>query len=106
MPVAFCLSLTNVEYAGAEWGLKVSITELARDEEVLAAMYERIRALVTSGKSEEDAVARVSAELRAFHKVSGSAHFALNEAILQSRLKSGEWEEPMSSDDLKKFLPN
>jgi len=108
MPVTFCKNVAKVMYqSGAEWGFVMTVVELARNEEMLAAIYERIQALVDSGKSKEDAVAHVSAEVDAFLEVAGSAHFALNEAILQSRLTTGEWEDPLSSDDLlKKYLPN
>lgn len=86
----------------------MTVAELARDNEMLTAIHERIHALIDNdGKTEKEALARVSAELGAFLDVAGSAHFAMNELLLQYRLKTGDWEESLTSDDLlKNYLPN
>lgn len=78
----------------------MTIADFALDEQFVASIHQRIMELVASGLSEDDAVTRVVAELQSYKAIEGSAHFALSDAILQSRIITGNWDEPMSKDDL------
>ena len=55
--------------------------------------------------TKDQAVARVVAEFQSFREVASSVHFALKQAILHYRLKTGDWEDPMSKGEmLNKYL--
>lgn len=83
----------------------MTITDVALDQELLAQIYDRIRKLMDSGMSKEDAVARVTDEFRAHQKIVQGAHYAFSTAILQSRLTTSEWETPATAEELRdKYL--
>lgn len=88
-------------------GMRVTVAEFALDEDTISNIVERVTYLTDiQGMTKDEAVARVVAEFQTFSEVVSSAHFAHSELVLQYRLKTNDWDEPMTKDELfSKYLP-
>jgi hypothetical protein len=84
----------------------MTVAEFALDEDTVTNIVERVTYLTNRGMTRDEAVARVVAEYQSFGDVVSTAHFAHSELILRYRLKTGDWDEPITKDELlSKYLP-
>jgi hypothetical protein len=85
----------------------MTIAEFALDEETVSNILDRVTYLTKNGMTRDEAVSRVVAEVQSFAGVISSAEFAQSEMTLQYRLRTGEWGEPMTKEDVfTKYLPS